>query len=416
MGTTGIEWSSIRWSRLRWDFVDALIRSSRHTGDRSPHCDESCCRALRELLRPLGLNLRNESAPGLGRIQHRPEHAYSVGSSMQEALWTLSALLDHGSIRKRDLWKGWLEVPEVVGTLIHSDYFSRHMADEVDVHTSHEPADERREVLYGLALLALPDDYLEFIHRSRGSTMTSYLAADPTDSPCRGEAAYLHLQSRFAESRLLVPKLSPAVIDWLEWDGITWRTSHFDPENGCWPMESPYFLDVDDESSLLHYRDAWPSLPDAFGFFSRGNGYGEGLCFMSRSSRLFVSHQVWQSFMTESPGFWNRSIEAYNEHLAPVIERDDLDDASTMVAFSTFRDYAFIVSSEPESWDEFASQGDALPPLPEGHGIVGVWSQRYLQGDERYRPRSLDSVIAAGYSASITACARYLRECLGAFS
>jgi hypothetical protein len=80
-----------------------------------------------------------------------------------------------------------------------------------------------------------------------------------------------------------------------------------------------------------------------------------------------------------------------------------------MVVFSDYRGDAYIVSSVEASWDEYAPMGAVLGPLPEGFGIVGVWTN---YDEARYTPRSFDEIIDADWSDQITAGAKYLRDCL----
>ena len=185
-------------------------------------------------------------------------------------------------------------------------------------------------------------------------------------------------------------------------------TEHFGvgDSGSRWSVVAGYGLEFGmEDASLARYWEDLPWIPDAFVYYVRGNQVGSGTGFVARSTGLFVSQQVWDS---RPDNQWNVCTESFNKHLAPLLEKCGVSGAA-MVVFSSYRGDAYIVSSVESSWDEYASVRDVLGPLPEGFGIVGVWSG---YDKNRYTPRSLDDVIEANWSEQITASAKYLRDCL----
>lgn len=188
-------------------------------------------------------------------------------------------------------------------------------------------------------------------------------------------------------------------------------TEHFGAheEVGKWSDVAGYHLGMGmEDASLRRYWDDFPSIPDAFGYSERSNGYGgAGMGFIARAVGLFVSQQAWDN---GTNGRWNACTDSFNKNLAPVLEKSPSSGAA-MVVFSDYRGDAYIVSSVEASWDEYAPMSSVLGPLPHGFGIVGVWTN---YDEARYTPRSFDEIINANWSEQITASARYLRECLAA--
>jgi hypothetical protein len=187
-------------------------------------------------------------------------------------------------------------------------------------------------------------------------------------------------------------------------------TEHFgsNEDDGKWSDIAGYHLGLGmEDASLRRYWEDFPSIPDAFVYSERGNGYGTGMGFVARSSGFFVSQQVWEDDESKK---WNLCTKSFNENLASILEKSSSSGAA-MVVFSDYRGDSYIVSSVEKSWDEYAPMSAVHGPLPEGFGIVGVWTN---YDEARYTPRAFDDVIDADWSEQITASARYLRDCLAA--
>lgn len=237
-----------------------------------------------------------------------------------------------------------------------------------------------------------------------------------------GQVAYDRFKEMFRSADMVVPKLPAQIIAEFFCDEAygTYCTSHFmtlveaeahlttNVECGCWSPEAAYGLQfgIDDESgrtaSLRDYWEGCASAPWAFDYFERSNGYSTSIGLIARSPGLFVSQQASGSASSD------RLMGAFNRNLVPVLE-DTLAEGAAMVVYSQYRQDAYILSSVEESWDEYAPLSRVLAPIPEGWGIVGTWSNF---DEDRYSPRGLDLIASENYSVQITACARYLRDCL----
>ena len=326
---------------------------------------------------------------------------------MRDGMSMVSTYIDFGSGHPLE---GFLEVPEAIGEIIHSSYFSRGAADS-PVHVSHEPSDEIRELLHAFVSLAFPDEYLELVHTARMSASVESVP-EFAEETIYGWDANAELTQRFEKNGYVAPLLSTGIIEDLKvgLDSFLTATSHFWTGNASssWIPGAGYGLEFGmNDASLARYWGDFPSLPDAFEYSEHGNQAGTGMGFVARSSGLFVSQQVWVS---GGAAPWNRCTDSFNTNLAGVLENAGPDGAA-IVVFSDYRLDAYIISSVEASWDEYAPVRAVLGPLPEGFGIVGVWSN---YDPDRYTPRSFDDVIAANWSDQITAGARYLRDCLEA--
>jgi hypothetical protein len=79
-----------------------------------------------------------------------------------------------------------------------------------------------------------------------------------------------------------------------------------------------------------------------------------------------------------------------------------------MVVVSTYRNDAYILSEDQDTWDEYAPISRVLGPLPAGMGIVGVWRG---YDKSRYTPRSIDDIVKMR-NPIVSAAGKYLKECL----
>lgn len=400
MSTQDFSW--VRWDRLRWQFVEAMITATQHTQVPREMCTCPFCIDLARLLSVVGL----ETTEG-GYLDFRSELEESVTLTMRDGMSMVSTYIKFGS---GDPLEGFMEVPESVGEVIHSEYFSRGGANS-DVHSSHEPVDTTRELLYAFTSLAFPNEFLELVHRFRSVDGHNF---GVNEIVLAGTDAYAELRRAFDDHGYVSPNLSSSIVEHLSMEPHCAMpcTEQFilgDSESG-WSELAGYGLEFGmNDASLQKYWEGFPSIPDAFCYTERNNGYHLAMGIVCRSDGFFVSQQVGMSTEAESNrDLWNHCTRAFNQHLAPVLQKARPDGVA-MVVFSNYRDSAYIVSSVESSWDEYASVRDVLGPLPEGFGIVGVWSG---YDKNRYTPRSLDDVIEANWSEQITASAKYLRDCL----
>ena len=100
--------------------------------------------------------------------------------------------------------------------------------------------------------------------------------------------------------------------------------------------------------------------------------------------------------------------DAFNEYMFPILDSQTYQ-SPVMVLFSNFRNYAYILTSEPDTWDEFAPIAPPHGPLPEGFGFLGLWGWGETG---RYRPRPFSEFINGNYSEPVKAAVRYLNVCL----
>jgi hypothetical protein len=307
---------------------------------------------------------------------------------------------------------GLLEAPEEIARIANSNYFSQYGRDG-EIHSSQSPADEVRELLYAFTSFAFPNEFLELVHR-KDQLNTGKNSDQRPKAQIYGWDANAHFVQALESNEYVAPLLSTSIIENLrtESNDVVPCTEQFilgDSESR-WSALAGYGLEFGmNDASLKKYWEDFPSIPDAFCYTERNNGYHLAMGIVCRSFGLFISQQVGVTFGDDfSKSSWNYCTRAFNQHLAAPLQNAEQSGAA-MVVFSNYRDSAYIVSSVESSWDEYASVRDVLGPLPEGFGIVGVWSG---YDKNRYTPRSLDEVIEANWSDQITASAKYLRDCL----
>jgi hypothetical protein len=318
---------------------------------------------------------------------------------------------------KDDPLDGYLEVPRVVGEVVHSSYFSpRRHADAANIKD--EPSDYRRELLYAFAEIAIPDGFLRaVVGHLQNSQQLRQLGLRSLDSELAeegipGEKGFSILCDGFHANGYVAPRIAPAMMS-----GVL-RGGSF--TSGLWPPHAPYGFEMGvaprnggrgATRGLRRYAEHFPDVTASFDYCERGNGYGTGMCFIARSGPLFVSQRCWQSHLgsDDAKEPWNSCTQAFNDCLESLREENPHADCETMVVYSSFDSKAYIVSSIRDAWDEYAPVSRVFNPLPSGFGVVGVWDGF---DRSRYAPRSIDRVIAANFSPTVTAAARYLRDCL----
>ena len=148
------DWAWVRWNRLRWDLVNALEVAAHHPGD-----ELTADFGLRDLLGDLGLRLE-ESRDGWPRFAFLEELEEFVTSDMRDGLSMISVFYSVRAMALTNPFEGWLEIPQVIGEIYHADHFrgiARAASDEeIDF-------DLVREIVYAIATVALPDNYLRHV-------------------------------------------------------------------------------------------------------------------------------------------------------------------------------------------------------------------------------------------------------------
>jgi len=406
MNKPNYDW--VRWDRMRWDFVNSLMKTVKAHSDATERLtctNPKCCLGFIESFSNFGIEICRDDSGVPIRLDFMLSLYTLVKNKMQDGMVMVSDYLLYGNGHPLE---GAMEVPMAVGEVIHSEYFSRGAQDHADVHFTQKPADEIRELLYAFVHLTFPNEWLLLNHKQN---LANHHNSSVKDLPF-GWDANARMAQLFEAAGYEAPLLSVKVVEDLisDEDGSYARTSHFsfDEDSDSWNAIAGYHLGLAmSDASLDRYWNDFPERPDAFVYSEHGNQAGTGMGFVFKSPTLFVSQQVWES---GANGLWNRCTQSFNKHLASLLNESNSSD-SAMVVFSDYREDAYIVSSVEESWDEYSPMSAVMGPLPKGFGIVGVWTN---YEESRYTPHPLDDVIRANWSAEITACARYLKDCLEA--
>lgn len=397
---------SIRWERLRWDLVNAMVaRVKNHSHDVVGLCEGSeCCGELRQLVPAMGMSFQDGA--DAGHVVYEPRFKSHVTGRMRDGMTIISQYMQSSDL---DPLEGFMEVPKEIGNIVHSTYFSG-FGEAGEPNVRDEPADVVRDLLGALVRLSFPDEFLEIVHRAtQDQDDDSVKLSGGKDE----QSVFEELASSLEANGYTVPFVTRSMVDILQPSSCGYTS-------GLWSSITPYDLDFEGHDldpplstsarGLHYFASHAPSVPESFDYAERSNGYGIGMCFIVRFGTLFLSQQTWDSGHER----WNVCTAAFNRHIGSRFEGSpDEDPTRTMVVFSDFRMRAYIISDIQDSWDEYAPISAVHAPLPPGCGIVGVWLGH---DDQRYRPRSFDEVIEANWSPSLTASARYLRDCLSVVS
>ena len=387
--------------QFRQEVVEALWAAE---GCRIQMCTAMSCGhiALEHKFDQLGLTYDED---GMRPIftEHAREHI--VDHDQDTVLMMLTDMMYWSSFTNEEsILVGMMEVPESVGNLLYKYGWDQRLR-EADKGSPWVREASRKEFTYELVKLAFPDEYLESIRRG------GVLNIETQDGP---EAAFSFM-GLLKGHDIVSPYLTDAMIS--DFVAGTLGTSHFDQDFGAWNEESEseseqwnsiagYSLEMGTTNpSLKKYWEGFPNSPDAFVYSEHGNGYGTDQGFVARTLGGFVCQQVWNTGSVEN---WNECTKAFNEYMFPVLQAGNSEQA-VIVVYSNFRGDAYILSSEPRTWDAFAPIEPPLGPLPDGFGFVGLWGG---SEEDRYRPRPFSEFINGNYSDSIKAAARYLEVCL----
>ena len=167
------DFSWIRWDRMRWELVDLMISAADLHRDRprSFLCTaNSCCIEMQQMARLLGFEIQgNDDDQFFGRVGYQKDLKSLVTSAMRDGMMMVSHYIEWGSGHPLE---GYMEVPEAIGGLINSSYFTRYRGEDVGLHVLDEPADEIRELLYSFVHLAFPNEFMAAVHqKNRGGSI-----------------------------------------------------------------------------------------------------------------------------------------------------------------------------------------------------------------------------------------------------
>ena len=124
-----------------------------------------------------------------------------------------------------------------------------------------------------------------------------------------------------------------------------------------------------------------------------------------RTAELLISHQV---LLDDQINF-----DIFNKYLAPHLNKaPESTFDHVIVLFSSYRQYAWLLSTDPRSWDPNTLNEGQLK-IPEGYGIVGNWGKQ--SEDQTYTPRPLKQFNSPSYTPRLRAAAQYLESCLFIF-
>ena len=369
----------IRNSALRIALVEALIRASECNLSEMCPCDG--CLGLTHLSQFIGLDFPISGDKGLLHLDPS-----LVGSKETDALGVLSTQHRHQQFQYDNIFQGFGELPD--GAYPAYTYFQEHREDGYWIDRS----SIKRQALYILVSLALPDSYLNhFVDEVGDQSKTAW------DLCC----------DSFESINMPIPQLPESITSGIVRGGF-W-TKHFGAQ-GSWEPAAGYGIefgklsqDIDEPISLKEYVDLWPSLPDFFTWFDRSNYQTYG-GFLVRSNGLLLSQQ-WGFDIGSNATY----ISAFNTLMAPLLSTPPTSDFDhVIVVYSAYRADAYIASKDPRSWDANTPYDRVLLPLPDGYGLVGNWNC----SDTSYIPRSLDSLDADAYTPKLRIAAQYLSQCL----
>ena len=380
---------SIRNNALRIALVEALIKG----GD--CNCAEMCsCGSYDDLSRLSQLCGIDFSTSGNKGLEHFD--LTLVGSNEEDAMGVLSTLHKFQQFQQDNIFEGFLELPE--GAYPAYEYFGEHKRNGFAIDKS----SIKRQAIYILVSLALPDRYMNHFVDSFGD---------------QRKTAWDLWSESLLSNNMQPPELPSSITSRIV-RGKFW-TKHFGPR-GCFNPLAGHSLqlgidlaksqdETPDESSfhgidLTAYLEGQPD-EDFFCYSDHGNQAGAYGGVVVRTTGLLISHQV---SLDDQINF-----DIFNKYLAPHLNKapDSIFD-HVIVLFSEYRQYAWILSTDPRSWDPNTPNEGKLE-MPEGYGIVGSWWNQ--SEDKTYTPRLLKQFNSPSYTPRLRAAAQYLESCLSLF-
>ncbi len=380
---------SIRNNALRIALVEALIKGS------DCNCAEICsCGSYDDLSRLSQLCGIDFSTNGNKGLEHFDPTL--VGSNERDAMGVLSTQHEFQQFQHDNIFQGFGEFPE--GAYPAYEYFGEHERNGFTI----DKASIKRQAIYILVSLALPDRYMNHFVDSFGDQ--------------RKTAWDLWYESFFSNN--MQPPELPSSITSRIVRGKSW-TKHFGPR-GCFDPLAGYSLEMGvdlaknrdettDESNfdgidLTAYLEGQPD-EDFFCYSDHGNEGGAYGGVVVRTTGLLISHQV--KFDDQI------NFDIFNKYLAPHLNKaPESTFDHVIVLFSTYRQYAWILSTDPRSWDPNTPNEGQLK-IPEGYGVVGNWGNQ--SEGQTYTPRLLKQFNSPSYMPRLRAAAQYLESCLSFF-
>lgn len=368
---------SIRNNALRIGLVEALISGSNTD--------------LSRLSQLCGIDFSTKGDKGLEHFDPT-----LVGHNERDALGVLETLHEFQQFQQDNIFQGFLEFP--IGAYPAYEFFEEQTRNGFEIDKS----SIKRQAIYILVSLALPDRYMNHFVDSFGDQ--------------RKTAWDLWCESFFTNN--MQPPELPSSITSRIVRGELW-TKHFGPRGCFTPLAGESLqLGVDlaksrdetpDESSfhgidLTAYLEGQPD-EDFFCYSDHGNQGGAYGGVVVRTTGLLISHQV--SFDDQI------NFDIFNKYLAPHLNNapESIFD-HVIVLFSSYRYDAWILSTDPRSWDPNTPNEGELK-IPEGYGIVGRWLNH--DEDETYAPRLLKQFDSPNYTPRLRAAAQYLEACLSLY-
>lgn len=351
-----------------------------------------CCGELCRIAPQFGLEINKDRRPDDDSdrcLEYKnPE---LVSKKAKEALAALS--FQHQVKRYADEYSAYdllIEINPDVPQSVRAEYEFVHFEGS-DVPKGRRDA-LKRQIAYVLVSLAFPDSYLDnFVDRVNTN---DELADEEQDDSQTNWKKWCKV---FDEIQMPILQLPKSITGEIKKDKLCTF-----PFGEIWPLEAPHVSLSD--GALKKYVDDILTVPDCFTWIDRSNGYSTFGGFVVRTTGLFVS-QTW-TFERKSNDFY---INAFNEHLAPYFDTAPQSEFDhVIVVYSDFNRLAYIVSTDPRSWNPNAPNNSISTPLPNGYGLVDNWNYSY----DNYQPRHLTTFGTDLFTPRLRSASRYLAECI----
>lgn len=396
---------AIRYNALRIALVDAIIASSECTLENGL-CTCDSCGALDRLLGITGL----KNADTSGRRALKYSDAELVGSSANDALEVLNIQHKHHLYKNSlsEIFDGFMEFPSgAYPAYAYHQEITQEGSENFALWYENSQLSAKRQIAFILVSLALPDSYLDnFVNEldDRQEDEKEWNSQENWNKWCK----------IFQEQNLPIINLPSSITQYFTEDG-PW-TSLFG-EHADWHEAAGYEIafgrkegDVmSGELSLKELVERYPSVQGFFTWCWRGNEAGNFGGFLVRSEGLLVS-QTWTTEAFTNNDEANRfHINTFNEHLAPFLENEPQSEFDrVIVVYSDYSGYAYILSSDPRSWNANAPSDRIPGPFPDGYGLVDNWDHP----SDQYQPRPLTAFDTDLFTPRLRSAARFLAECI----
>ena len=376
---------SLKHNLTRIAFTEAILKA--RNCNQEPECPCEFCIDLVEVSASCSITFNFDG-------DRHMTHAIPdlIDSKSRDALEMLSMQNRFKLYRGSNIFSGFMELPE--GAYPAYQFFS----EKNDEYSSEENMLLKQQTVFILASQALPDSYLSHVEEQK-YVNHSEIVESGWEQCCRV----------FAEINMPILDLPPEITNNIA-SNCLW-TNHFGSDGYLDPVAG-YGLEFGrneerfsstEPISLDDYLNLPSAIPEYFAWWDRTNQANTCGGFVARTWGLFVSQQ-W--FFGEDN---DRYIQAFNNHLAPHLRsKPENGFDHVIVVYSTYRNDAYIASTDPRSWDPSTPSDRLLLPLPSGYGLVGNW--RETDGD--YSPPPLSTFKSNLYTPKLRAASQYLEECL----